>query len=62
MSTADKEPPFLIPMDEVSRLLGGLGRGTLYKLIHEQRLNPVKIGRRTMFVRQEVLMFATGGS
>ena len=52
MDTAQLEP-LLVTIDEALRLIG-VGRTKLYELINEERLDVVKIGRRTM-VRFESL-------
>ena len=44
--------PFLVPVDETRRLLGGISRTTFYELLKAGYLEPVKIGRRT-FIRTD---------
>jgi excisionase family DNA binding protein len=48
----------LYDIREACRLLGGIGRSTLYKAIQHGRLKPVKIGARTMLPRAELERFA----
>lgn len=46
--------PLLYSVEEAARLMGGIDRSTVYKLIAEGRLAKTKIGRRTLIHRDEI--------
>ena len=44
----------LFDVEGARKVLGGIGRSTIYDLITEGQITPVKIGRRTLFSRVEL--------
>ena len=48
-STEQQIEPFLVDLETCSRLLGGLSRGTLYRLIREQGLPTIHLRGRLLF-------------
>ena len=49
--------PLLVGIEEVCQLLS-IRRTHVYKLINEDRLRPVKLGRRTVFRYGDLVAFA----
>ena len=49
--------PLLVGVNESCELLS-IKRTFLYKLIDEEKLRPVKLGRRTMFRYRDLVAFA----
>jgi excisionase family DNA binding protein len=49
--------PLLVGIEEVCQLLS-IRRSSVYKLIAEDRLRPVKLGRRTVFRYADLVAFA----
>jgi excisionase family DNA binding protein len=47
------------PLDEASRLLGGISRGTLYNMSARGEIRLVKLGRRTLVPRSEIERLTT---
>ena len=50
-------PPLLVGISESCELLS-IKRTFLYKLIAEEKLRPVKLGRRTVFRYADLIAFA----
>ncbi len=46
--------PLLYDVPTASRLLGGLGRTSVYKLMQEGQLRAIKIGKRTFLTDAEL--------
>jgi excisionase family DNA binding protein len=44
----------LLSVAESCAELGGIGRSTLYRLIHQGQLIPVQVAGRTFFLRKDV--------
>lgn len=55
-TTTATDSPLLHQVPEACRRLG-IGKNSLYKLIAEGRLKPVKIGRRTLLPDAELVRF-----
>jgi excisionase family DNA binding protein len=53
----DPTAPLLHDVAESCRLLGGISRPTLYRLIRIGDLNPVKIGARTYISHDELMRY-----
>jgi len=49
--------PLLVGVEEVCHLLS-IRRTHLYKLVAEEKLRPVKLGRRTLFHYEQLVAFA----
>ncbi len=50
----------LYDVETVGRLLGNLGRTSIYKLFKEGKLQPVKVFDRTMVTDEELRRFVAG--
>lgn len=46
--------PRLLTVDGAAQYLGGIHRTTIYDLVTQGHLKPVKVGRRTMFDRHDL--------
>ena len=44
----------LLNMEEAMKILGGIGRTTMYKLVRTKEIPVKKIGKRTMFTREAI--------
>ena len=53
----DRIPARAVDAREACRLLGGIGLTTLYKLIGQGMLTPIKIGRRSVFSLEAIDAF-----
>ncbi len=51
---ADPPERILYPINEARRLLGGVCRATLYKLIDDGELRTVRLGRRRLVPADEI--------
>jgi hypothetical protein len=49
------EEPLLWNISTAQRLLGGIHRGTIDRLVRQGKLERVKIGRRSMITRQSAV-------
>ena len=50
-------PPLFVDIDETADLLR-IGRSSVYKLIHEEKLRVTKLGRRSVLKYADVIAFA----
>ncbi len=50
--------PVLVSIPEAQKALGNIGRNSVYKLISSQKLEVVKIGRRTMVKTESIKTLA----
>jgi excisionase family DNA binding protein len=54
----DPEPePLLYSAEQAAKILGGLSVAMIYRYVEQKKLRPVKVGRRTMFTREELERF-----
>lgn len=54
--------PVLLDISATRQVLGGVSRSTIYSLAKKGALQPVKLARRTMFLREEVEALARTGA
>jgi hypothetical protein len=52
--------PLLYSVEEACRILGGISKPSLYRLINTDQISPVKIGKRSFFTMRELRRFVTG--
>ena len=65
MSTKNHQVPAtdtLLSVEQTRAKAGGIGRSTIYKLIHSGHLSPIKIGRLTRFRASEVERLIQSGT
>lgn len=49
--------PFLISIPDAQKLMGGLSRGTVYKLINAGEINRVNIGNRVFVTTESIAAY-----
>ncbi|MCB9957969.1 MAG: helix-turn-helix domain-containing protein [Rhodospirillaceae bacterium] len=54
--------PLVVPIDEARRLLGGLGRSTIYRLMDTGALDAVHVGGRRMIRLASIRSLVAEGS
>jgi excisionase family DNA binding protein len=49
--------PLLYDVDQACRILGGISKPMVYRLVQTGELRPVKVGSRSMFTMEELQRF-----
>ncbi len=55
--SATGREPLLYDVPTASKILGGLGRTSVYRLMQEGQLHPIKIGKRTFLTDAEICRY-----
>jgi len=57
-AAAEPEPePLLYDVDAACKILGGISKPMVYRLVQTGELRPVKVGSRSMFTMEELQRF-----
>jgi excisionase family DNA binding protein len=54
---APVDTPLLYSADDAARMLGGISKAMVYRYVQNGELQPIKLGARTLFSREELERF-----